>query len=91
MAATRARWDWFRCRRVALALPLGKARLDARFEAGEIPVAAVDDAPFGVHQDGLERPVVVDVGDRFWTGPGSKFAPPALRAPDLAADLQRGS
>ena len=35
----------------ALALPLAKERLNARFEAGEIPAAAVDDAPFGACPD----------------------------------------
>ena len=48
-----------------LGRPLGKARLDARLEAGEIAVAAVDDAPCGVHQEGLEQPVVPDVGDQL--------------------------
>ena len=47
----------------ALALPLGKARLEACFEAGDIPVATVEDAPFGVDQEGLEQPVLLDVGD----------------------------
>ncbi len=48
-----------------LALPLGKARLDARLEAGAVAVAAVDDASLGVHQDGLEQPVLPDVGDQL--------------------------
>ena len=46
------------------ALPRGEARLDTRGEAGQVVVAAVDDAFGGVDQDGLEQPVGLDVGDQ---------------------------
>ena len=48
-----------------LALPHGEARLDARLEAGEVAVAAVDDAPVGIHQDGFEQPVLLNIGDQL--------------------------
>ena len=55
-----------------LALPLGKARLDACFEASEIAVAAVADAPFGVHQEGLVIVRVVSTGGAARAGIGRR-------------------
>ena len=71
-AATMARWDSSRRRRCRLrlgatregplALPLDKAGLDSGQVTGTVAVAAVDDATLGVEQDGLVKPVLMDVG-----------------------------